>query len=122
VNITLIVQLLAVIVLAIGVFQTDVWSFIGLSQIIGRQSNENIVTGGLYKYVRHPLYSAGLVFLWLTPVMTVNRLVLYLCLTLYIFIGVRFEERKLIREFGQDYLEYKSRTPMLIPLSIRSKD
>lgn len=122
VNITVILQLLAVIFLAIGVFQTDVWSFIGLSQVMGWQSNGNIVTGGLYKYVRHPLYSAGLVVLWLTPVMTINRLVLYLCLTLYIFIGVIFEERKLIREFGQDYLDYKSRTPMVIPLPLRSKE
>jgi protein-S-isoprenylcysteine O-methyltransferase Ste14 len=120
--VTEILQLFAVIILAIGVLQTDVWSFIGLSQITGRQSKGNIVTGGLYKYVRHPLYSAGLVFLWLTPVMTVNRLALYLCLTLYIFIGANFEERKLIREFGQDYLDYKSRTPMVFPLPVRSKD
>ena len=122
VNITLILQLSAVIVLIIGVFQTDVWSFIGLSQIMGRPSEGIIVTGGLYRYVRHPLYSAGLVFLWLTPLMTLNRFVLYLCLTLYIFIGVGFEERKLIREFGKDYLDYKARTPMVFPLPLRSKD
>jgi methanethiol S-methyltransferase len=122
VNITIILQLSAAVALVIGVLQTDVWSFIGLSQIMGRQSKGNIVTGGLYKYVRHPLYSAGLVFLWLTPVMTLNRLVLYLSLTVYIFIGVSFEERKLMREFGKDYLDYKLRTPMVIPLPLRNKE
>jgi methanethiol S-methyltransferase len=118
---TSVIQLLAVAVLVIGVLQTDVWSFIGLRQILDAKSDEKIVTNGLYRYVRHPLYSAGLAFIWLMPAMTLNRFILYLCLTSYIFIGVYFEERKLVREFGQDYLEYRASTPMLIPLSFRSK-
>jgi protein-S-isoprenylcysteine O-methyltransferase Ste14 len=51
--------------------------------------------------------------------MTVNRLVLYLSLTIYIIIGAYFEERKLKREFGREYEDYQARTPMLIPLSFR---
>ena len=109
-------QILAFVVLVIGVLQTDVWSFIGVRQILGGQMDGSMITGGLYRYVRHPLYTAGLVFIWLTPVMTVNRLVLYISLTIYILIGIYFEERKLVREFGDDYLTYRKRTPMLIPL------
>jgi len=41
--------------------------------------------------------------------------VAYLAFTLYILVGVYFEERKLLREFGQEYAEYRSITPMLIP-------
>jgi protein-S-isoprenylcysteine O-methyltransferase Ste14 len=65
--------------------------------------------------VRHPLYTAGLVFIWLAPVMTWNSLVFNLGLSLYLVIGALFEERKLVHQYGQAYLDYKSRTPMLIP-------
>jgi len=47
--------------------------------------------------------------------MTLNLLALNLGLTVYILIGVRYEERKLRREFGQPYADYSARTPMLIP-------
>jgi len=121
VDITLIIQLMAVLVLVVGVFQTDIGSFIGLKQVMGGTTDTNIVTGGLYRYVRHPLYTAGLVFIWLTPVMTLNRLVLFLSLTIYILIGVYFEERKLMREFGNAYEDYRLKTPMLIPVLFKRR-
>ena len=121
VDFTLILQLLAAIVLLIGIWQTDLWSFLGIRQIMGGSTESRIVTGGLYRFVRHPLYTAGLVFIWLTPVMTVNRLVLYLSLTVYIIIGAYFEERKLRREYGKEYENYQTRTPMLIPVLFRRR-
>jgi protein-S-isoprenylcysteine O-methyltransferase Ste14 len=69
----------------------------------------------LYRWVRHPLYTAGLLFIWLTPIMTLNTLVVFIAATVYILVGAFFEERKLEREFGQAYREYKAATPMLIP-------
>ncbi len=119
VDITLIFQLMAAIALLVGVLQTDVWSFLGLKQLMGGSTESRMVTGGLYRFVRHPLYTAGLVFIWLTPVMSVNRLVLYLSLTIYIIIGAYYEERKLKREFGKEYEDYQTRTPMLIPALFR---
>jgi protein-S-isoprenylcysteine O-methyltransferase Ste14 len=118
-DVTLIFQLMAVVALIAGVIQTDLWSFVGLRQIFGGAAETKMVTGGLYRFVRHPLYTAGLVFIWLTPVMTVNRLVLYLSLTVYIFIGAYFEERKLLREYGNEYEVYRSKTPMLVPALFR---
>ena len=73
------------------------------------------MTGGLYRYVRHPLYTAGLVFIWLLPIMTCNLLALNIGLTAYIIVGAYFEERKLLLEFGDAYAEYRQQTPMLIP-------
>lgn len=81
-----------------------------------------MVTGGLYRWVRHPLYTAGLVFIWLTPVMTVNLLVLNIGLTIYLVVGAIFEERKLVREFGAAYRDYQENVPMLIPGMIRRRD
>jgi protein-S-isoprenylcysteine O-methyltransferase Ste14 len=74
-----------------------------------------LVTHGLYRVVRHPLYTFSLLFLWLTPTMSVNSLTLYLGATLYILVGAYFEERKLLRDFGTAYADYKRKTPMLIP-------
>ncbi len=108
-------QVAAVVLLVITLLQTDTASFIGLRQLTGGEQPAELVTSGFYRWVRHPLYLFALLFLWLTPVMTANMLVVYLSLTAYLFIGAMFEERKLLREFGAPYAEYRSRTPMVIP-------
>jgi protein-S-isoprenylcysteine O-methyltransferase Ste14 len=114
-------QLLALGLLAVGLLQTGVWSFIGLRQLVEPESQDagaelpRLVVNGLYRWVRHPLYTAGLVFIWLLPLMTVNLLALNLGLTVYIVIGALFEERKLRREFGAAYERYQRQTPMLLP-------
>jgi methanethiol S-methyltransferase len=118
---TLLVQGIAVLALLAGLLQTGLWSFIGLKQLLetpGEQTTE-LVVGGLYHWVRHPLYTAGLVFIWLTPVMTWNLLALNIGLSLYLYIGALFEERKLVREYGEAYQAYRQRTPMFFPSRIR---
>jgi protein-S-isoprenylcysteine O-methyltransferase Ste14 len=110
-------QGLAVLVLLVGLLQTGLWSFLGLEQLIKPASNKPaiMVVEGLYRWVRHPLYTAALAVIWLIPVMTRNLLALNMGLSLYLVIGAYIEERKLVREFGQVYTEYQERTPMLIP-------
>jgi len=104
------------LILFIGVMQTGALSFVGLRQLFEREERPSrLVTNGLYAYVRHPLYAAGLLFIWLTPVMSVNLMILFSSLTIYIVVGAFFEERKLSREFGREYIDYRSVTPMLIP-------
>ncbi len=119
-------QLAAVAALLLGLLHTDVWSFLGFRQLVQPEiagETARLVLKGLYRWVRHPLYTAGLVFIWLTPVMTVNLLAMNLGLTIYIVVGALFEERKLLHEFGQAYADYQRRTPMLIPgLVWRSDD
>ncbi len=113
---TLAGQLLAAAFLMIGLLQTDPLSFIGLRQLIeGEERPAPLVVRGLYRWVRHPLYTAGLLFIWLTPVMTLNLLTLCAAATIYIMVGAYFEERKLLREYGAAYAEYQASTPMLIP-------
>ena len=114
---TALIQVLAVVALFIGLRQTGISSFIGLRQLLLPEdvTPSHLVTDGLYRYVRHPLYTAGLVFIWLIPIMSWNLLALNIGLTVYVFIGATFEERKLLREFGETYAEYRWRTPMLVP-------
>ncbi len=107
-------QALAALLLFVAVLQTDVLAFAGLRQLIEEEKNV-LVTHGLYRMVRHPLYTFGLLILWLSPSVTLNTFIVYVALTAYILIGAVFEERKLLREFGPEYATYRSRTPMLIP-------
>lgn len=118
---SLVGQALAVIILLAGVSQTDAGHFLGLSQLLdGRPKPTNgLVLSGIYRYVRHPLYTAGLLFIWLTPFMTTSVLTLNLALTAYIYIGSRFEEQRLVREFGQAYQQYQKQVPRLIPNPVR---
>jgi len=104
-----------VILLVVGVLQTGMLTFAGLRQLIEGERSPKFITNGLYRFVRHPLYTAGILFLWLSPQVTVNSFTLYIAAMIYIFIGAYFEERKLAREFGAAYAEYRSKTPMFIP-------
>lgn len=109
-------QILALVALVVGVLQTDAWHFLGVRQLVSEALDQpRLVVNGFYRWVRHPLYTAGLVFIWLLTEMTLNRLALNIGLSLYLVVGAIYEERKLVLEFGQAYLEYRQRTPMLIP-------
>jgi protein-S-isoprenylcysteine O-methyltransferase Ste14 len=116
-------QLLALLVLLFGLLQTGIWSFLGFEQMLvaSPTSQPKMVTSGLYRWVRHPLYTAGLAFIWLTSVMTSGLLALNVGLTIYLVVGTIYEERKLVREFGEAYTSYQKQTPMLIPGLIRRR-
>ncbi len=116
-------QGVAVLALLVGLWQTGAWSFLGLEQLVRPTGGDEpqLVIRGLYRWVRHPLYTAGLVFIWLTPQMTTNLLVLNVGLTIYLIIGAYFEECKLLRQFGPAYAEYQRRTPMIVPGLRRSQ-
>jgi protein-S-isoprenylcysteine O-methyltransferase Ste14 len=108
-------QAVSVLLLFVAVIQTDILSFVGLRQLVEEENMGSLVTSGLYRSVRHPLYTFSLLILWLAPSMSMNSFIVYSALTIYVLIGIVFEERKLLRDFGQAYAEYKSHTPMLIP-------
>jgi protein-S-isoprenylcysteine O-methyltransferase Ste14 len=112
-------QILAVVVLVVAFLQTDAWEFLGLRQLgaLGEDEPLKLFTGGFYRYVRHPLYAAGLAFIWLMPYMTASILIINAALTVYVVVGALFEEAKLRRTFGQVYADYAAVTPMLIPFT-----
>ncbi len=94
-----------------GILQTGLWSFLGLQQAFAtpRADSGELVATGLYRWVRHPIYTAGLIFIWLTPVMTANLLALNLGPIIYLVLGALYEERKPVRVFGQEYVRYHYR-------------
>jgi methanethiol S-methyltransferase len=72
---------------------------------------------GIHRFVRHPLYSGTILFVWglffIFPML--NNLIAVVLLTGYVLIGIGFEEKKLIKEFGRKYETYIADVPMLIP-------
>ncbi len=82
-----------------------------------KASVDHLQVNGLNKYVRHPLYSGTLLFvlsffLW-QPLL--SNLISCLCIWFYTLIGIHFEERKLLKTFGDAYKNYAAKAPMLIP-------
>jgi protein-S-isoprenylcysteine O-methyltransferase Ste14 len=69
----------------------------------------------LYKIVRNPLMTGFLIGFWFTPNLTQAHLLFAVVTTGYIFFGVFLEERDAAKALGKEYLEYRSKTPMLIP-------
>jgi protein-S-isoprenylcysteine O-methyltransferase Ste14 len=92
----------------------DTKAFLGLRDL---RAEDNFSTEGLLKIMRHPLYSASLLIIigYFLFHPTYSSAISCSLLILYILIGIQLEERKLIQQFGDQYIEYKKNTPMLIP-------
>lgn len=70
---------------------------------------------GPYRFVRHPLYSGTILSLFAVPTMSRGQLLLAGAFTVYILIGMRYEERDLERKFGASWLAYRRAVPALLP-------
>ena len=107
-------------IVVLSTFQIDHLSLFGLRQVwraIHQQAQpeSEFRLPFLYRLVRHPMMSGFLIAFWATPSMTVDRLLFALGMSLYILIGIAFEERGLRREFGWVYENYEANVPQLFP-------
>lgn len=69
----------------------------------------------LYKKLRHPLYLGFLIAFWFSPTMSLAHFFFAVLMTAYILLGIRWEERDLVQDFGEIYTEYKRIVPKLFP-------
>jgi len=72
-------------------------------------------TKRIYRFVRHPIQTGIFVGMWAAPTMSASHLMFAGLMTFYILIGLYFEERDLVRQFGERYLRYQREVPRLLP-------
>lgn len=70
----------------------------------------------MYRYSRHPIMLGAILGVWLLPTMSVNQFFMAVGLSLYIAIGLYFEERDLIAQWGERYCDYRRRVGSLFTL------
>jgi methanethiol S-methyltransferase len=103
-------------------FDYDFLSFFGVRQILTFRTektvslSDRVKKNGLLGIIRHPMYFALLIFLW-CQTFRVADIVVNAVLTIYIIIGTRLEEKKLVLQFGYSYFKYQQEVPMLIPFT-----
>ena len=71
-------------------------------------------TSGVLGMTRHPWYLATMLLIWARQ-MDVSAIIVNVILTAYLVIGTYLEEKKLVREFGENYRNYQQKVSMLIP-------
>ena len=92
----------------------------GLSQGFARvlklpAPQAEFVTPLFYRWIRHPLYTGFILAFWAAPTMSLGHLLFAAATTGYILVGVWFEERDLVAQFGERYLRYREGVGMLFP-------
>ena len=108
------------LIMLASTFMIDHFDLSGLRQAFSalrgaEVPGQSFKTPLLYKVVRHPIMLGLLLAFWATPEMTAGHLLFAIMTTAYILVGVQFEERDLIAEFGATYQHYRQRVPMLLP-------
>lgn len=81
-------------------------------------TRKGAVTGGIYRFIRHPQYTAfaicgfGLLLLWPRFI----NLFMFVTMLFVYYLLAKAEERECEAKFGASYLEYKAKTAMFLPL------
>jgi len=76
-----------------------------------------LITGGLYAQIRHPLYLATILIFGAMALIYPFPVVIVFALSMiaYTIIGAYFEERKLVLQYGDEYNEYKKQAGFILP-------
>ncbi len=102
-------------------FHLDLLEVVGLRPILRYLDGTAAPPGafrptGPFLWVRHPVELAFLVAFWAAPRMTVGHLLFAALMTVYTFIGIDLEDRKMLDLHGASYQEYVRRVPQIVPL------
>lgn len=113
--------------IAVGAsFLIDHFELFGLQQawrhLRGKQEPTHVfVERLLYRFVRHPIQLGILIGLWATPVMSMSHLLLATGMTVYIFIGLYYEEKDLSVSLAPAYPDYQRRVNKIFPIPSKKR-
>ena len=110
---SLMLAALGVIVIKVSFRSYRLSSFIGIRE----ENQDELKTTGLLGSIRHPIYSGTILivigYFLFSP--NLPTLISSICIFTYLPVGIYLEEQKLIRVFGEKYLEYRRSVPALFP-------
>ena len=80
--------------------------------------DQKLIQHGVYKYVRHPITLAALIYTPAIPLIfsSLYGFVVMLGIVPLFLFRIRIEEKMLVEKFGDEYRQYMRRTKKLIPL------
>ncbi|HMF32976.1 MAG TPA: isoprenylcysteine carboxylmethyltransferase family protein [Candidatus Lokiarchaeia archaeon] len=81
------------------------------------EKTTSLVQTGLFKYIRHPMYSSLLFLGWGAFLKDISwvSVVLIIIVTIFVFLTARADERECIVKFGEEYKAYMQKTKRFIP-------
>jgi protein-S-isoprenylcysteine O-methyltransferase Ste14 len=136
-QIIVVLHLCSIALLYVAFLQSDYLEFLGLKQayrgllgLLGKATpnfdmqlfgTHRLEDRGVYGWVRHPMLVAGLLFL-MTSGPSLNNIVYTVMYTSYMLVGGYYEERRMVKVFGNDYRSYQRRVGAFFPLIWRRYD
>ncbi|HQV94907.1 MAG TPA: isoprenylcysteine carboxylmethyltransferase family protein [Anaerolineales bacterium] len=89
----------------------------GITPTSATRKEHKLATNGIYKYIRHPLYTIGSSFIISFGMMADNWFIALFGVLAFILMAIRApkEEANLIEKFGDEYREYMKRTGRFLP-------
>ena len=104
-------------------FMLNHWHLFGLQQTFAGDDPDAgtkvFSTPLFYRLVRHPIQTGVVIAMLATPDMSATRAILALGMLVYVAIGLYFEERDLVAEFGETYENYRNDVPGVLPIKLR---
>ena len=87
------------------------------SPVFEWENTEMLVTTGIYRYIRHPMYSSLLFLAWGALLKSVTAITLILAgvATLALIVTAKVEETENLDRFGDEYRDYMRRTRLFVP-------
>lgn len=81
------------------------------------RDNATLITTGPYRWIRHPMYSAALILIVATTLLTASVMVALGGAVMFALLAARSrtEERRLVEKFGEAYRAYQARTGRFLP-------
>lgn len=81
------------------------------------KKDQELITGGIYKYIRHPIYAGALVLFISSIFLSPNKIgtISSLLALLILLSRIPYEEKMMSDMFDRDYIDYIKKTDSLIP-------